>query len=60
MSRVVANFFLRSLLCLFVFLGMTVFWVVVFDADDAGLSASFTRFAGELKTTLFRTETAAR
>ena len=46
-------FLLRSVVCILVFLGMTIFWTATFDAGDDGLSASFSRLTADLRVALF-------
>jgi len=52
-SSVVLNFLLRSVICILVFLGMTMFWTATFDAGDDGLSASLSRLTTDIRGALF-------
>jgi hypothetical protein len=49
----VLNFLLRSVICILVFLGMTMFWTATFDAGDDGLSASLSRLTTDIRGALF-------
>jgi hypothetical protein len=52
-STAMLNFLLRSVICLLVFLGMTIFWTATFDAGDDGLGASLSRLTADIRGALF-------